>query len=145
VPLFHCRLFEPLPISSNVLRREFSHYGRGSKLAHSKGTVLRAADLQLALQKAGVSDEAIPREWDGAQLTLQIGATVMAEWHDVALMQGLPPVLSTPPGFDLQMYLLYLPRVGDASPDKRCNHTAAARYASSATPIQTHILRFSET
>jgi hypothetical protein len=67
----------------------------------SFGTLLRAADLQLALQKAGVSDEAIPREWDGAQLTLQIGATVMAEWHDVALIQGLPPVLSTPPGFDL--------------------------------------------
>jgi hypothetical protein len=63
--------------------------------------VLKVADLELALQKAGVSDEAIPRDWDGAQLTLQIGATVAAEWVDVMLIQGLPPVLSTPPGFDL--------------------------------------------
>jgi hypothetical protein len=68
----------------------------------SFGTALKLADLQLALHKAGVMDEAPPKEWDGAQLAVQIGPTVNAAWsNDVGLIQGLPAVLSMPAGFDL--------------------------------------------
>jgi len=67
----------------------------------SFGTVIQAADLELALRKAGISDEAVPRQWDGAQLTVEIGSTVNAAWDQVGIMQGLPPVLSTPMGFDV--------------------------------------------
>jgi hypothetical protein len=65
------------------------------------GTVIRTADLELALKKAGVSNEVVPKQWDGAQLTVQIGSTVTAEWNDISLMQGLPAALSLPSGFDL--------------------------------------------
>ena len=67
----------------------------------SFGTVVKTADLELALQRAGVSDAVVREEWDGAQLAVHIGSTVMAEWNGVTLMQLLPAVLSTPPGFDL--------------------------------------------
>lgn len=70
----------------------------------SFGTVLRTADLELALQKAGVTDERVPKEWDGAELSLQIGPTVTAQWPGITLMQGLPPTISTPAGFDLRAF-----------------------------------------
>ena len=80
-------------------------------------TVVSTADLELALRNAGVPDQDVPREWDGARISLQIGATVTAEWSDVreegsgqiewsdlTLAQGLPPVVAVPPGFDLTAF-----------------------------------------
>jgi hypothetical protein len=66
----------------------------------SIGTVLRASDVELALRRAGVDDQAVPKEWDGVHLALNIGPTVIAEWHDISLMQGLPPTLTMPADFD---------------------------------------------
>jgi hypothetical protein len=80
-------------------------------------TVVSTADLELALRNAGVSDQDVPKEWDGARIALQIGATVTAEWPDVreegsgqiewsdlTLAQGLPPLVAVPPGFDLAAF-----------------------------------------
>jgi hypothetical protein len=69
----------------------------------SFGTTLRTADLELALHKAGVQDLSVPKQWDGAQIILQVGSTVTAAWPqtDVTLMQGLPPKLVAPAGFDM--------------------------------------------
>ncbi len=69
----------------------------------SLGTDIRTADLELSLERAGVQDETVPKEWDGARFALQIGSTVTAAWpeSEVTLMQGLPPVLVAPSGFDL--------------------------------------------
>jgi hypothetical protein len=35
----------------------------------SAGIVIRTADLELVLQKAGISDQAVPPQWDGAQFS----------------------------------------------------------------------------
>jgi hypothetical protein len=83
----------------------------------SFGTIIRTANLELALRNAGVSDEDIPKAWDGTQIALNIGSTVTAEWSNVpdewsgeiewsrlTLMQSPPPVLTSPPGFDLAAF-----------------------------------------
>jgi len=69
----------------------------------SFGTTFRTADLELALRKAGVLDQAVPKQWDGAQIILQIGSTVTAAWPrpDLTLTQALPPKIVAPSGFDL--------------------------------------------
>ena len=57
--------------------------------------------------------------WEGQRLTFQIGATVTetwrgtAGWSELHLIQGPLPVITTPPGFDLQAFgigALGLPR-----------------------------------
>ena len=57
--------------------------------------------------------------WEGQRLTLEIGATVTATWHRAAgwsellLVQGQLPVITMPPGLDLQAFgiaALGLPR-----------------------------------
>jgi hypothetical protein len=68
------------------------------------GTVVKLADLELALQKAGVTDQPIRKEWDGANLTVRFEPLVIAEWNDITLMQSRPPALSMPPGFDLPAF-----------------------------------------
>jgi hypothetical protein len=83
----------------------------------SFGTVFSTADLELALRNAGVSYQDVPKDWDGARIALQIGATVTAEWSDVpdewsgqiewsdlTLAQGLPPLVEVPSGFDLTAF-----------------------------------------
>ncbi len=77
-------------------------------------TVISTADLALALRNAGVLDPQVPQQWEGAQLTLQIGATVTARWSDVSdgraggrawsdlsLSQGTVRVDVAQPAFDL--------------------------------------------
>src|SRR5215469_1002174 len=57
--------------------------------------------------------------WEGQRLTLEVGATVTATWRGTAgwselfLIQGRLPVITMPPGFDLQAFgigALGLPR-----------------------------------
>lgn len=69
----------------------------------SFGTTFRTADLELALRKAGAIDQAVPKQWDGAQIVVQIGSTVTAAWQrpDLTLTQALPPKIVVPAGFDL--------------------------------------------
>lgn len=78
--------------------------------AMSFGTVLRTADLELTLRQAGVADQVVSPRWDGAHITLQTSPIVTATWPDITLMQGLPPVISTPSGFDLSAFVTALLR-----------------------------------
>jgi hypothetical protein len=79
----------------------------------SFATVISAAELTSALRKVGAQDQSVPGEWDGAQLTLQLGALVTARWSnvseegsrgtawsDLTLTQGPMPVVAAPAGFD---------------------------------------------
>jgi hypothetical protein len=79
--------------------------------------VISTADLAEALRTAGVLDRQVPQQWDGAQLTLQIGATVTASWShvsaersggmawsDLTLAQGPARVVTAPAGFDLEAF-----------------------------------------
>jgi hypothetical protein len=83
----------------------------------SFAAVVSTADLAEALRTAGVLDRQVPQQWDGAQLTLQIGATVTASWSDVSdersggmawsdltLAQGPARVVMAPAGFDLEAF-----------------------------------------
>jgi hypothetical protein len=65
------------------------------------GTTIRVADVELALEKAGVFDVRVPRTWDGAKIQLQIGSAVMAEWADIALIQAPPAAISASEGLDV--------------------------------------------
>jgi hypothetical protein len=83
----------------------------------SAGTVVRVAELELALRKAGVADQTVPPEWDGAQLALHTSAIVIAEWPDIVLTQSLPLTLTAPPGFDFAAYSAFVLRIVGVDPD----------------------------
>lgn len=84
----------------------------------SAGTVVKAADLELALRKAGVTDQTVPSRWDGAQLALHTSAIVIAEWPDIVLVQSLPLTLTAPPGFDFAAFSALILRVVGVGPDE---------------------------
>jgi hypothetical protein len=84
----------------------------------SAGTVVKAADLELALRKAGVTDQTVPHEWDGARLALHTSAVVIAQWPDVALAESLPLTLTAPPGFDFPAFSALVLRVLGVGPDQ---------------------------
>ena len=84
----------------------------------SAGTVVHVADLELALQKAGVTDQTVPPQWDGAQLALHTSAIVIAEWPDIVFAQSLPLTLTAPPGFDFPAFSALVLRVVGVGPDE---------------------------
>ncbi|HXB72452.1 MAG TPA: hypothetical protein VNY05_29715 [Candidatus Acidoferrales bacterium] len=84
----------------------------------SAGMVVKAADLQLALRQAGVMDQTVPPQWDGAQLALHSSGIVIAEWPDIAMVQSLPLTLTAPSGFDFPAYSALVLRVLGVGPDE---------------------------
>jgi hypothetical protein len=84
----------------------------------SAGTVVKAADLELALRKAGVTDQSVPPQWDGAQLALHTSAVVIAQWPDIVLAQSLPLTLTAPAGFDFSAFSALVLRVLGVGPDE---------------------------
>ncbi len=92
----------------------------------SAGTVVQAADLELALRKAGITDQSVPPQWDGAKLAVHTSPIVIAEWPDVVLTQSLPLTLSAPDGFDFPAYSALVLRVLGVPP------TDAQRFAEHA-------------
>ncbi|MCU1276114.1 MAG: hypothetical protein JWO48_3545 [Bryobacterales bacterium] len=83
----------------------------------SAGTVVKAADLERALRKAGVAYQTVPPKWEGAQLALHTSAIVIAEWPDFVLAQSLPLTLTAPSGFDFSAYSALVLRVLGVGPD----------------------------
>ena len=83
----------------------------------SFAAVIGAADLSsLALRNAGAQ---VSIQWDGAPLTLQIGASITANWTDASdarsggtawseltLSQCPPPIVTAPPGLDLEAFAM---------------------------------------
>jgi hypothetical protein len=93
------------------------------------GTIVKTADLELALRKTRVADETVPAQWDGARLTLRTSPLVIAEWPDVVLVQSLPLTLSAPPGFDFPAFSALVLQIGGVNRDE------AARLARNAGTI----------
>ena len=83
----------------------------------SAGTVIHVADLQFALQKAGVTGETVPPRWDGAQLALHTSAVAIAEWPDIVLVQSLPLTLTAPSNFDFPAFSALVLRVLGVAPE----------------------------
>lgn len=84
----------------------------------SAGTVVKVADLELALRKAGVADQSVPAQWEGARLTLHTSGIVIAEWPEMVLVQSLPLTLTSPPDFDFSAYSALVLRVVGVAPDE---------------------------
>jgi hypothetical protein len=95
------------------------------------GTVIKVADLRLALQKAGVTDVTVPSQWDGAQVALHTSGVVLAQWPDAVLAQSLPLTISAPAGFDFAAFSAVVLRVMGVSPDEAAR---LAREAGTAPP-----------
>jgi hypothetical protein len=84
----------------------------------SEGMVVKVADLELALRKAGVPDQKVPAGWDGARVALHTSGLVLAQWPDIALAQSLPLTLSAPTTFDFATYSALILRVLGVGPDE---------------------------
>jgi hypothetical protein len=82
----------------------------------SAGTVLKAADLELALRSAGITDKTVPPAWDGARLALHTSPMVIAEWPGIVMIQSLPLTLTAPAGFDFPAFSALILRVLGVGP-----------------------------
>jgi hypothetical protein len=69
-------------------------------------TTLNVAKMEESLRQAGVTDQPIPKEWDGVVFSLTIGSAVSSTWNpgDMSLSQHTPFALSAPAGFDITVY-----------------------------------------
>ena len=79
---------------------------------------MKAAELELALRRAGVADQVVPRSWDGARLALHTSAIVLAEWPGLVLAQSLPPTLTAPSDFDFPAFSALVLRVVGVGPEE---------------------------
>ncbi len=82
------------------------------------GTVVNTADLELAMQKAGITDQRVPPEWNGAHLALHTSAMVIAQWPDLALVQSLPLTLTAPAGFDFSAFSALVLKIVGVAPEE---------------------------
>jgi hypothetical protein len=82
------------------------------------GTTIKAADLELALEKAGVTDQHVPAAWNGAQLALHTSGIVLAEWPDIVFIQSLPLTFTAPAGFDLSAFSALILRIVGVGPEE---------------------------
>jgi hypothetical protein len=66
---------------------------------------LKTADIERALAAAGVSDIAVPKQWEGLTLTAEAGPVVIADYDGVQIMQSAPFRMNTPPGFQFGRFM----------------------------------------
>ncbi len=66
---------------------------------------IRVKALEDALLQSGVSDVAVPQDWDGVVISAEVGPMVTAEYADgVQLLQLRPIALQLPSGFPLARF-----------------------------------------
>jgi hypothetical protein len=93
------------------------------------GTVVKVADFELALRKAGLRGLSVPAQWEGAQVALHTSGIAIAQWPDVALVQSLPLTLTAPEGFDFPAFSTIVLRILGV------NEAEAARLAADAGTV----------
>ena len=69
-------------------------------------TTLNVAKMEESLRQAGVTDQPIPKEWDGVVFSLTVRSAVSSSWNpgEMFLFQHTPIALSAPAGFDITVY-----------------------------------------
>jgi len=69
-------------------------------------TTINVAKMEASLRQAGVNDQPIPKEWDGAHVSLTTRSAISAVWNrgEIALFQHPPITLSAPAGFEITLY-----------------------------------------
>ena len=120
---FAPRLPEPRTIAD---RPTFAVLGPMSFVA-----TVKAADLQAALDREGITDRSIPPEWDGVKLAVHTSAIVTADYPDLQLVQCLPLALTPPAHFDFGAFVETVLRITGLSPSDA--RTFAAQLA--RTPV----------
>jgi hypothetical protein len=65
--------------------------------------VIDTADLERALQKAGITGLHPPKDWNGAHVALHTTPIVTVDYQrlDIELLQSAPLIISAPPGFHM--------------------------------------------
>lgn len=100
--------------------------------ATSFSATLHVTDMERTLRDAGVTDQSIPKEWDGAQIAVNVGPVIVASWNGgPALMQHRPVTLSAPPGFDFGMYWTLALRAAGVDREQAFNLAARMKTAPS--------------
>jgi hypothetical protein len=66
---------------------------------------LKTADIERALATAGLSDIAVPKQWEGLTLVAEAGPVVIADYDGVQIMQSAPFRMNTPPGFQFGRFM----------------------------------------
>jgi hypothetical protein len=79
---------------------------------------LKTADMERALARAGVSDLAVPKEWEGLTLVAEAGPVVLADYDGVQIMQSAPFRVNTPAGFQFGRFMEMAFRVFGRSADE---------------------------
>jgi len=79
---------------------------------------LKTADIERALARAGVTDIAVPKEWEGLTLTAEAGPVVVADYDGVQIMQSAPFQMNTPQGFQFGRFMEMAFRVFGRSADE---------------------------
>jgi hypothetical protein len=62
-------------------------------------------ELNAALRNANASDIAIPREWDGVEITIQQGSGILTDYGGFFITQAPPLTLTAPSGFPLDRFM----------------------------------------
>jgi hypothetical protein len=62
---------------------------------------IRAANLTTALQRRGINDVVVPRDWEGVEIGYHLDAGVTVAFLGGAFSQAPPPSIVTPPGFPI--------------------------------------------
>lgn len=100
--------------------------------ATSFRATLNVTDMERTLRDAGVTDQSIPKEWDGAQIAINIGPVIVASWNGgPALMQHRPVTVAAPPGFDFGMYWTLALRAAGVDREQAFNLASRMRTAPS--------------
>ena len=68
------------------------------------GLRLRTPAIRYLVDRAGGPAGEVPDSWDGAELALHIGPVAIADYQGILLLQSLPFELTTPAGFDLELF-----------------------------------------
>ena len=74
-------------------------------------TVIKTAELNMALDNAKASDVSVPKEWDGVVIKIQQAPGILADYGGFLIMQAPPLMLTVPPGFALDRLMETILRI----------------------------------
>jgi hypothetical protein len=99
----------------------------------SFSTTVQRSHIELALRHAGINDQTIPAQWDGAHLAIHFSPVAISEWQGTTLMELTPPVISAPAGFDLSRFAALTLRAAGLAADEATQ--VAARIAAAPAVV----------
>jgi hypothetical protein len=99
----------------------------------SFSTTVQRSHIELALHSAGINDQTIPAEWDGANVAVHFSPVAISQWQDATVMELEPPIISAPAGFDLSRFAALTLRAAGLAEDQAAQ--LAARIAAAPAVV----------